>query len=516
MQSRHLHEAMSQIMMGSQRRQVKEAAFENKVHQDVLEEKANHLAWQVHRGKDPVSPQTKRQILEERNIVNREFKGETGHEEDFVRIQPWLSTGRVQRSQDELPVCVPLYPVYHKSSFETRHKGRCLFQQAARKVLLRCRMECMLASLRPVVQSMKRLSSAKAGVISLTRVPDEMEVPLKLSQDNFLPFTFPLEILPSQDTAALGVVSVTLNNAQPEIHIPFFRLKVPLLYKLKGYKPVSAFEAFTSFVPQSLARPLRTGAQDELLPPVIRPSEYDLEDQEKNGTSSLLEGSSYLTFTAPTAIFCSPDAHPLRVFNPAPGLHEFKPPLPYLESELDFYLCPLLRGISAKGTGNTYSLRSQKKFLDKMVNLKEQEVIRGVMTWKKFESAVLSTLSSSSPETTAWVPCMSDLFNEDILPAMAPPPMERIPEDLKEDLQDGLSTNVGFTSAMVRAKFPLIERHQPRQLKLETVKDESTFFLHRIKKHQQLEPRSQTSNLGPRVEARLSQMKVMVTSSVNY
>lgn len=39
---------------------------------------------------------------------------------------------------------------------------------------------------------------AKAGVISLTRVPDEMEVPLKLSQDNFLPFTFPLENLPSQ------------------------------------------------------------------------------------------------------------------------------------------------------------------------------------------------------------------------------------------------------------------------------------------------------------------------------
>lgn len=37
-------------------------------------------------------------------------------------------------------------------------------------------------------------------------------------------------------------------------------IQVPLHYKLMGYQAVSAWETFNSYIPTSLARPLRTGA----------------------------------------------------------------------------------------------------------------------------------------------------------------------------------------------------------------------------------------------------------------
>lgn len=37
-------------------------------------------------------------------------------------------------------------------------------------------------------------------------------------------------------------------------------MQVPLHYELMGYQAVSAWEAFNSYIPMTLARPLRTGA----------------------------------------------------------------------------------------------------------------------------------------------------------------------------------------------------------------------------------------------------------------
>uniref|UniRef100_A0AAZ3QN42 Cep192-like domain-containing protein n=1 Tax=Oncorhynchus tshawytscha TaxID=74940 RepID=A0AAZ3QN42_ONCTS len=72
--SKDLREAMmSQPKLGLQTRQMKEALFETRVQQDIQEERANHLRWQVHLGKDPVSTQTKMQVLEERDVADFEY-----------------------------------------------------------------------------------------------------------------------------------------------------------------------------------------------------------------------------------------------------------------------------------------------------------------------------------------------------------------------------------------------------------------------------------------------------------
>ncbi|XP_018587849.1 cilia- and flagella-associated protein 221 isoform X2 [Scleropages formosus] len=438
-------EVMPQTEMEFQTRQAKEALFESRVSQDVQEERSNHLRWQVRLGKDPVSAQTRKNILEEREKANHEYKIKKGNDqdEDLSRTEPRMSTGRVLRSINQLPSCVPQFHMYYNHSLEIGRRVFLLFQQSARKVLIRCRMNHRLMTLRPLIQNMKKLSRLKGSAegpacVSRTKdsdAPQDISALLKLSRDDVLPFTYPIFTSSSQEDefnpAAFGPVLVKPTEVQIKPNIPFFKLKVPQQYKLKGYKPVSAFEASTSYIHHALARPLRNGAQDEILAMMIRPSsECDPAEQEKQ--ESPWEELLGLTFKAPPGLFRAPNTHPLRIFNPAPGLLSYKSPLPYLECDLDFHLCPLPKYAAAKGKAAwVHTSDTQKKFLDR------KEVIRCLMTWKKFQSPVLSTLSTTSTLTKLLVPRMSDPFNDDLLPASAPPALNCLPVELKEDLLDG-------------------------------------------------------------------------------
>jgi hypothetical protein len=82
--------------------------------------------------------------------------------------------------------------------------------------------------------------------------------------------------------------------------------------------------------------------------------------------------------------------------NPAPGLQVFQPPLPYAETDPDFHLCPLPRYVTYDK--ETIHTATQKRFLDR------EDVIRSVMTWKKFPSQGLTSLSLTPTLTNVWVP----------------------------------------------------------------------------------------------------------------
>ncbi|XP_064166937.1 cilia- and flagella-associated protein 221 [Anguilla rostrata] len=509
MRSKDLREAMSQTRAGFLSRQMKEALFESKVRQDVQEERANTLRWQVHLGKDPVSAQTRKQVLEERERAIQEYKikREEVTEAVYDQARTQLSLRRVLRAAGQLPDYVPEFHAFPSSPLEVRQRVLLLFQQAARKVLIRCRMDNRLLSLKLTVRMMKRQPNSDAHTGD-----DEKLLPLKLSRDNLHPFSFPtfscLDHLDELTPQALGPVPVKPVPLLITTHVPFFKLKVPQHYRLMGYRQVSPFQAWEGSDPSILARPLRSGAQDELLPAMIPPlAEYGLPESAGAGQTQKsqqdqavdLAESPALSFSAPPALLRPPNAHPLRIFNPAPGLQAFKKPPRYLECDPEFHLCPLPMYPVPKGTSmGVHAASTQRKFLDRT------EIIRGVMTWKKFQSAALSSLSSPPTLTSSWTSRMSDPFNEDLLPSSAPPALTGLPEELKEDVMDGLSQSKGvaLTPEMLRAEFPLPESTRLAQLKGETTKDD----------RQVREPekdQAQPSKLASKVQARLRDLKAL-------
>ncbi|CAG5932512.1 unnamed protein product [Menidia menidia] len=279
---------------GLQSRQMKEALFRKKIQGAVKEEQANHLKWRVHPGMDPMSEQTRRQIVEEREAALQEYA---------------------------VPEGAPSFQFYADIQWELRNTALRLFQQAARKVVIRCRMNRRLSSL-------KELAGALRSCKSLHKAEETRE--LKIPPDKvFLPSSpfFSNE----DDPLALVPVSVDPVDVTTEARVPFFKLQVPQHYELVGYQPVSAWAAFSSYIPPTLARPLRSGAPD-------KPSGVKAEEE-----PVAAEDCAPLSFIIPEDLTRPFPANPLRIFNPAPGLQAFKPPPKLLESDLEFPLSPYSR-----------------------------------------------------------------------------------------------------------------------------------------------------------------------------
>lgn len=71
---------------------------------------------------------------------------------------------------------------------------------------------------------------------------------------------------------------------------------------------------------------------------------------------------------------------------------------------------------------------TQKKFLDR------EDVIKGIMAWKKFPSQGLISLSNTPTITDVWVPRRSNPFSTDLLPLETPHLLSGLPEDDKKTL----------------------------------------------------------------------------------
>eukprot|EP00064_Thunnus_orientalis_P013408 superscaffoldBa00002176_g13447 len=447
--SKDLREVMSGgSMVGLQNRQMKEALFIKKVQQNVKEEQANHLRWQVHLGKDPMSEHTRRQVLEEREIALHEYmvkRGDVKQEEDFASGPPKLSSRRVLCEAGQAPEGAPSFQFYSSFHWELKQRALRLFQQAARKVVIRCLMNRRLASLKKLSDSMMNLPSAQ-------KVEEEKTCDLKISSERVFPFSFPIFSDEADQLAPSNLVTVPVDPVDVTVtaHIPFFRLQVPQHYKLMGYWPVSAWEAFNSYIPTTLAKPLRTGAPSELVPQSPRAGEEKQHENEEEDVEAK-EARDNLTFSAPEALLRPFLANPLRIFNPAPGLQTYKPTPKYLESDLEFHLCPLPRytnpEINTCGV-KTQTQHTQKKFLDR------KGVIKGVMTWTNFDSITLNCLSNQPALTSDFALRRSVDYSTDILPLTAPPPLTGPPDDLAGPT-DKLCEDSGvqLTPEMIRAEF---------------------------------------------------------------
>lgn len=88
------------------------------------------------------------------------------------------------------------------------------------------------------------------------------------------------------------------------------------------------------------------------------------------------------------------------------------------------------------------------------------------MTWKKFPSQGLTSLSNTPTLTTVWVPRWDDPFGGEVLPQEVPPLLDSLPEDDKhnilEESEEVDDSNVILTPEMVNAQFPVVDPTTPQ------------------------------------------------------
>ncbi|XP_062384324.1 cilia- and flagella-associated protein 221 [Sardina pilchardus] len=562
--AKELREAMSYTRVEHKSRQVKEALFENQIKQDVQEERANRLRWQVHLGKDALSTEARVKILEERKFAVSEYKikkGQLNDPDDFARTQTKVSTRRAVRNVGQLPDCVPKFHTFFGSHLEIRQRALRTFQQAARKITLRCRMDRRLAGIRQPIEIMENPSK---GSVNLNEMED-VSSPEKMTSDMDLaaPSLRDQETTDELNVSTEGPVPVNLSEVKITTQTPTVELKFTKAKASKQNEQVPRLEAAVSDIPLELTKPPKVDLQLPVPPPrpPSRPEPDSEEEREKERKrreekrrrceerkrrqrrreekkkreeenreekrneeekGEAMADIIHLSFSAPGGLMEPPPAHPLRIFNPCPGLHAYRPSLSYMENDLEFHLCPLPRYTVSKGNVmGIHTVGTQKEFLDRT------NVIRGVMTWKKFSGTALSILSSSSTLTSNWAPHMSDPLNDALLPPQAPSPLNDLPEEIRAEVQDGQTEGeeVTLTPDMVRAQFPLLESQDAAKegARVDSCQSEnrthsmpsSMVSMSRQMREQLLcsSALCQSNRLGRRVKARLTHLQNKNSSS---
>ncbi|OCT63230.1 cilia- and flagella-associated protein 221 [Xenopus laevis] len=456
LRAKDLREGPSDPNMRAITRQAKEAMFEHKVQQNVMEEEANKLRWQCHLGSDPVSPKRRQNILHDRILAEKEYqfkKGTPVSEEEYRRATMRVVSHRVLRAKHQVPTFQPQFDLYQNNLWAIRQRALISFQQAARKVLIRCRVNHRLVLLRTLVQCLK----AGEGNQSAPECREDGATAFPLPAELVLPFQFPSYPEEQDWETAGGLTSAPPKPTDVQLRhiLPLYDLKVPQYYRMMGYEPVRVLEASSSHKPRHFARPLKRGAEDELAPTIGAPKvpfKLDLSEHQVK-SARLEEKSQMVSFIPPELLLNPPDYHPMHVFNPAPGLVAFKLPLSYSEIDMEFHLCPVPKYPNTRPNAPC----AQKRFLDR------EEVIRGVMDWRKFPTVSLAAATAGATLITH-KPRWCNPFSEDLLPVLVPPTLSDLQEKDKENIiaKDGEEEeNKVLTPDMIKAEFHLIQTEIP-------------------------------------------------------
>ncbi|CAH7193168.1 Cfap221 [Phodopus roborovskii] len=466
---KQLRQVLDQGDEVSKTRQMKEALFEQKVRQNILEESENHLKWQVHLGKEHTTLKYRKELGEERQKAQEKYKQDRDDpvfEEEFQRLQTLQSNKRIVRELEEkIQEFHPNFDPLINNMWLNRFRAQRRFQQAARKVMLERRLHIMLRAIREMDKEgiMRKLVKAKRSLIQaenpyrsmLARMSqDEYPWRFSLQPEDVLPFAFPSDSQSYNELAldGLGLVVIKPSDVQIKHKYPYFTLKVPQLYKIKGYQAFSVNKSSTNYKLQKLARPLKQGAEDEVTTIIALP---------KQDTTQLSAKPSILSMKAPEGLAMTMEYDPLYIFNPNPGLFAVKHPLTYAETLIDYHLCthPKYKFTQEAHIGSSIPV-TQKQFLH------HTDIIPGIMNWKRFQPLIFSSLSDPSRVET---PQRSDWYSTVLLPIDVPAPLDALPEeDRLETTERDLceqSIEIMLTPEMIQVEFPMVDLKEAKKEK---------------------------------------------------
>ncbi|NXL37097.1 PCDP1 protein, partial [Glaucidium brasilianum] len=510
-----LKEALCQGSEGTKTRQMKEAMFQLKVKQNIQEEEANHMKWQVHKGKDPVSVEFKKGIIENRQREEEQYKIQRGDpivEQEFQRKEVEISCRRVIRPVDQHPSVHPTFNLLHNDPWDNRNRLLRKFQQAAYKIVIQIRLNRVLLLFRGLTREARGLEEGSVPGKKSFSKPDKSEeykgISSSISEDRILPFEFPRysshELHRDLAPDALGLVPIESVDVKVRHILPFYDLKVPQRSSIMKYQPFCTHYAATSYKPRKLSRPLRQGAQDELIPLFASPEgqlnmvSQSMDVHKPSPEEAAESHISLLNLVPPQALVYPTESHPLRIFNPTPGLVPVLPPLDYSETTIEYHLCPKPKYTFTKEypKGSCIPV-TQKKFLH------HEEVICGVMEWRRFLPVVYS-ISSNTPTLTSTTP--RDPYSLDMLPRDVPPILYDFPQRDRENIIDDETDEAEFkmilTPEMVRAEFPQIGQS------LSEGKEKSAKEERDLHNHPDGHFQPQNSELREKVQKRVEEMKL--------
>ncbi|XP_051004150.1 cilia- and flagella-associated protein 221 [Acomys russatus] len=453
----------------SKTRQMKEAIFGQKVRQNILEESENNLKWQVHLGKDHTTFKFRKELSEERQKAHEKYKQSRGDpvlEEEFQRLKTERSAKRVIRDLEEkIQELHPNFDPLVNNMWLIRFRAQRRFQQAARKIMLERRLRLMLGAIRGMDKEgiIRKLFRVKQSLtqeenlypsIQTGMSQDDYPWHYKLQPQEVLHFIFPTDCQSYNKLAldALGLVPIKPSDVQIKHKYPYFTLKVPQIYKIKGYQQFSVNKSSTNYRLQKLSRPLKQGAEDEVTTIIALP---------KQDTTELSAKSSILSMKPPEGLAMSVEYDPLYVFNPNPGLFAMKQPLTYAETLIDYHLCshPKYKFTQESHLGSSIPL-TQKEFLH------HTDIIPGIMNWKRFQPLVFSSFSDY-PRLEATQ--RSDWYSSVMLPMEAPAPLDALPEeDRLETTERDLceqSVDIMLTPEMIQVEFPIPDHKEANKEK---------------------------------------------------
>ncbi|KAM4026225.1 LOW QUALITY PROTEIN: cilia- and flagella-associated protein 221 [Anomaloglossus baeobatrachus] len=381
-------------------RQEKESRFQQVMLQNVAEEEANQLRWQVRLGCDPLSVNQRHIIMEDHQSAESQVMGA-----EYRRASVLSGCCRVLRHVDESPRPLLLFDLYLNDLWANRSRALSRFQQAGRRVLVRGRVDGRLRSLRKLLQ---RLRSVREGS-GMCGGSDEDIAPASTRQ--VLLYEFPPYPIELDGSMAGDLGSVPPAAARLTYELSYHDLKVPQHFRAMAYQTVRRLGGPAGYQTPHLARPLRSGAEEELM----------LEETPLSGDSAAApertwsehgEQARRRALRPPETLLSPPDLPPMHVFTPAPGLTAFRRVLPYSDLHLEHHLCPLPQ----------YSAQPEAAG-----GPARKGLIRGLLTWKKFPA-----VSSALPAPDVCRPRGCDPFSAELLPLSAVPALSSLPSADRE------------------------------------------------------------------------------------
>lgn len=492
---------MKQDTIESSTRQTKEAKFEQAVRQSVYEERQNQLRWQVKVGDEQISNKQRTTILDARRQAHSFYKFQKREDpvakDEYERQKTKAQFRRTVRDAAKLAATDISFDPYNNDTWATRNAALGRFIQAAQKVIIRNRAAHKLNALRQfVLEWSRRNNAAKISeeeqheqvTVKETDHDEEKQkhfhqkLAAQCVQRTCFPTYIPPNVKDDMAADALGPVPFEMTQVVVKQKVPYFNLKVPQVYQLQGYQAHGIHEASSGYVPPCLTRPLRVGAEDEVitLPQThVRSSVSGEEgptegegpsvtgfpsEEEKESPDEVKPSVAVPTLMPPEAIFKPIEYPPLHIMNPAPGLQIFQAPVPFAEVDSEFHLCPLPRYFRQDFAASPHAT-TQRKYLDR------EDTIRGLMNWKKFPSQGLTSLSNTPTLTNVWVPRWDDAFGKELLPSSVPPLFDGLSSEDSEILQEGSDWDEQthtdhLTPDMVNAQFSMIDpMSSPEEIK---------------------------------------------------
>ncbi|XP_012876121.1 PREDICTED: cilia- and flagella-associated protein 221 [Dipodomys ordii] len=239
---KELREVLDQGTEISKTKQMKEALFEQKVRQDIQEETENHLKWQVHLGKEPMSFKFRKEFAEEWQSSWNKYqldKGDPIVEEELQRLKTEVSHKRVVRDLQDNPN-PGLFPMKHPLTYSETLIDYHVCSHPKYKFM----QECHEGSSIPLTQKQFLhhtdiipgiMHWKKFQPVVLSSMPDPSKIEPTQSYDSYnsalLPIDVPtpLEALPEEDRLETAEREICEHSIEVVLTPEMIRAEFPML-----------------------------------------------------------------------------------------------------------------------------------------------------------------------------------------------------------------------------------------------------------------------------------------------